>query len=107
MTNLKLQLVIAVLLSMFAQAQTSTGSSGSESAVAQVPAVTHNTWTTGEDMAVPTQAAQTQTETVLYSFANSPDGANPRYVAPVLDGKGNLYGTTNYGGATATARCLS
>jgi uncharacterized repeat protein (TIGR03803 family) len=39
------------------------------------------------------------TETVLYSFTNSPDGANPRYVAPVLDAKGNLYGTTNYGGA--------
>ena len=40
-----------------------------------------------------------QTEKVLYSFANSPDGANPRYVTPVLDTNGNLYGTTNYGGA--------
>ena len=43
--------------------------------------------------------AHGQTESVLYSFANSPDGANPRYVTPVLDSKGNLYGTTNYGGA--------
>jgi uncharacterized repeat protein (TIGR03803 family) len=42
--------------------------------------------------------AHGQTEHVLYSFANSPDGANPRYVTPVLDAKGNLYGTTNYGG---------
>jgi uncharacterized repeat protein (TIGR03803 family) len=39
------------------------------------------------------------TETVRHSFANSPDGANPRYVTPVLDTNGNLYGTTNYGGA--------
>ena len=43
--------------------------------------------------------AHGQTETVLYSFANSPDGANPRYVRPVLDTSGNLYGTTEYGGA--------
>jgi uncharacterized repeat protein (TIGR03803 family) len=43
--------------------------------------------------------AQTQTETVFYSFANSPHGANPRFVTPVLDANGNLYGTTNYGGA--------
>jgi len=40
-----------------------------------------------------------QTETVLYSFANSSGGTNPRYVTPVLDTNGNLYGTTNYGGA--------
>jgi uncharacterized repeat protein (TIGR03803 family) len=43
--------------------------------------------------------AHGQTENVLHSFANSPDGANPRYVTPVLDTTGNLYGTTNYGGA--------
>ncbi|HKV82551.1 MAG TPA: choice-of-anchor tandem repeat GloVer-containing protein [Candidatus Sulfotelmatobacter sp.] len=42
--------------------------------------------------------AHGQTEKVLDSFANSPDGANPRYVTPVLDAAGNLYGTTNYGG---------
>jgi len=45
--------------------------------------------------AVPPAHGQTD---VLYSFANSPDGANPRYVTPVLDAKGNIYGTTNYGG---------
>src|SRR4029077_8164997 len=39
-----------------------------------------------------------RTESVLHSFANSPDGANPRYVTPVLDANGNLYGTTNFGG---------
>jgi uncharacterized repeat protein (TIGR03803 family) len=43
--------------------------------------------------------AHGQTEKVLYSFANSPDGANPRYVTPVLDTTENLYGTTEYGGA--------
>ena len=43
--------------------------------------------------------AHGQTETVLYSFANTPDGANPRYVTPILDTQGNLYGTTEYGGA--------
>ena len=43
--------------------------------------------------------AHGQTENVLHSFANSPDGANPRYITPVLDTSGNLYGTTNYGGA--------
>jgi uncharacterized repeat protein (TIGR03803 family) len=43
-------------------------------------------------------SAHGQTESVLWSFTNTPDGANPRYVAPVLDAKLNLYGTTNYGG---------
>lgn len=42
--------------------------------------------------------ALAQSETLVYSFAPSPDGASP--VAPlVLDGKGNLYGTTLDGGA--------
>ena len=39
------------------------------------------------------------TETVLYSFAGGPtDGANP-VGNLVMDGAGNLYGTTAYGGA--------
>lgn len=38
-------------------------------------------------------------ETVLYSFGNyDPDGVNP-YSAVTFDGSGNLYGTTNSGGA--------
>ncbi len=40
------------------------------------------------------------TETVLYSFGNgSSDGKNP-YSALVFDSSGNLYGTTNNGGAS-------
>lgn len=38
------------------------------------------------------------TQTVLYSFGGRPDGAAP-YPTPVLDAAGNLYGTTNVGGA--------
>ncbi len=40
-------------------------------------------------------------ETVLYSFTGPPDGDSP-YSGLVLDGKGNLYGTTPFGG-TSTA----
>ena len=40
----------------------------------------------------------TGTEKVLYSFAGSPDGANP-YAGLVMDKNGNLYGTTAAGGA--------
>jgi uncharacterized repeat protein (TIGR03803 family) len=39
------------------------------------------------------------TETVLYSFANSPDGANP-VNGLLMDTAGNLYGTTFAGGIT-------
>ena len=45
-----------------------------------------------------TQLARAQyTESVLYSFKNTPDGAYP-YDGLVLDKKGNFYGTTNDGG---------
>jgi uncharacterized repeat protein (TIGR03803 family) len=40
----------------------------------------------------------TGTETVLHSFSGNPDGANP-YAGLVMDGSGNLYGTTEYGGS--------
>jgi uncharacterized repeat protein (TIGR03803 family) len=37
-------------------------------------------------------------QTVLYSFTGRPDGSAP-FPTPVLDAAGNLYGTTNAGGA--------
>jgi uncharacterized repeat protein (TIGR03803 family) len=37
-------------------------------------------------------------ETVLYSFTGGADGSSPNTV--IRDSKGNLYGTTNYGGAS-------
>jgi len=47
------------------------------------------------------------TETVLYNFctlANCTDGANPEY-GLVMDGAGNFYGTTTYGGANLDSPC--
>ncbi len=43
---------------------------------------------------------KTQKETVLYSFAGGSDGAIPLYGNLVMDGSGNLYGTTVNGGAS-------
>ena len=43
-------------------------------------------------------AGGTWTETILYSFFGNTDGGNPR-AAVILDGSGNLYGTTLNGGA--------
>jgi uncharacterized repeat protein (TIGR03803 family) len=44
-------------------------------------------------------SAQTQTETVLYSFTGQPDGQAP-YGNLIFDAAGNLYGTTFNGGET-------
>src|ERR1022692_4939538 len=41
-------------------------------------------------------------ETVLYTFKGGADGGYP-YAGVIGDSAGNLYGTTNYGGGTATA----
>lgn len=38
-------------------------------------------------------------ESVLYNFTNMPDGANPTF-GLVIDGSGNLYGTTGAGGGS-------
>jgi uncharacterized repeat protein (TIGR03803 family) len=47
---------------------------------------------------VATRPAQAQTGTVLYNFAGNPDGADP-LSGLTFDGAGNLYGTTEQGGA--------
>jgi uncharacterized repeat protein (TIGR03803 family) len=45
-------------------------------------------------------SAESQSFSVLYSFANSPDAANPTAIL-VRDSEGTLYGTTFFGGANA------
>jgi uncharacterized repeat protein (TIGR03803 family) len=50
----------------------------------------------------PDETGTAWTETVLYSFCpqtNCPDGANPQ-AGLIMDGAGNLYGTTFYGGTS-------
>jgi len=48
---------------------------------------------------ITTQSAQAQTFTVLYNFTGSPDGESP-FGGVVRDTAGNLYGTTQLGGAS-------
>src|SRR5271165_1624481 len=51
-------------------------------------------------VAGPSAEAQSYTESVLHTFTNSPDGATPP-AGLAQDAKGNLYGTTIYGGDSA------
>jgi uncharacterized repeat protein (TIGR03803 family) len=44
-----------------------------------------------------TKSGKNYVETVLHSFSCT-DGCNPKYVTPVFDKLGNLYGTTFFGG---------
>ena len=48
-------------------------------------------------LVVAAQLLWAQTETILYSFPEFADGAYP-YDTPIRDSKGNLYGTTIFGG---------
>jgi hypothetical protein len=51
------------------------------------------------ELSPPTTKAGKWTETVLYSFKSGTDGANPNG-GLVFDSKGNIYGTTSWGGST-------
>ena len=46
----------------------------------------------------PVHSAHAQTLTTLYSFKGGADGGNPYFAGLILDGQGNLYGTTFSGG---------
>ncbi|MGA3212495.1 MAG: Ig-like domain-containing protein [Terriglobales bacterium] len=50
------------------------------------------------ELSPPASSGGSWTETVLYDFGNVPDGEYPE-AGVVFDAKGNLYGTTSYGGA--------
>jgi uncharacterized repeat protein (TIGR03803 family) len=50
-------------------------------------------------LVVAARPTQAQTEEVVYSFAGTPDGANP-IAAVILDAEGDVYGTTDNGGAS-------
>jgi uncharacterized repeat protein (TIGR03803 family) len=56
---------------------------------------------TGTVFALSPAGGGTWTETILHSFGNNstPDGQQPYLVQLVIDAAGNLYGTTEYGGA--------
>jgi uncharacterized repeat protein (TIGR03803 family) len=45
------------------------------------------------------KSSSSYTEKVLYSFAGGSDGANP-YGTLIMDGNGNLFGTTDHGGGS-------
>jgi uncharacterized repeat protein (TIGR03803 family) len=51
---------------------------------------------------LPIVSAQALTESALYSFKGGADGENPR-ARLFRDGTGNLYGTTPFGGSTASS----
>jgi uncharacterized repeat protein (TIGR03803 family) len=53
---------------------------------------------------VATPSVQAQTETLLHSFRNWPDGANPQ-AGLIRDAAGNLYGTTFKGGFKGNSIC--
>lgn len=42
----------------------------------------------------------TNTLTTLYNFTGGSDGGQPTYEALIMDGSGNLYGTTEFGGSS-------
>ena len=44
--------------------------------------------------------AQSYSETILHSFANTPDGAYPADDVFLADAQGNVYGTTQIGGVS-------
>lgn len=46
-------------------------------------------------------AAGVWSESAIYQFGTSIDGASPAFVTPVFDPAGNLYGTTSAGGASS------
>ncbi|HEY3637279.1 MAG TPA: choice-of-anchor tandem repeat GloVer-containing protein [Rhizomicrobium sp.] len=50
------------------------------------------------EVSPPAQGGSSWTENVIYSFDFSPNGGSPAYSNLVMDGTGNLYGTTQTGG---------
>ncbi len=50
------------------------------------------------EISPPTGGGQAWTETILHNFGFSPDGGSPVYSKLVMDGGGNLFGTSQVGG---------